>query len=33
VVLVFAVSSLLPQMQHLMDGALNAVSLFGSGVQ
>lgn len=33
VVLIFAVSSLLPQMQHLMDGALNAVSLFGSGVQ
>jgi flagellar biosynthetic protein FliR len=33
VILIFAVSSLLPQMQHLMDGALNAVSLFGSGAQ
>ncbi|WP_455234556.1 flagellar biosynthetic protein FliR [Thiogranum longum] len=33
VVLVFAISSLLPQMQHLMDGALSAVSLFGSGVR
>ncbi len=31
VILIFAISSLLPQMQHLMDGALNAVSLFGSG--
>jgi flagellar biosynthetic protein FliR len=31
VILVFAVSNLLPQMQHLMDGALDAVSLFGSG--
>jgi flagellar biosynthetic protein FliR len=33
VILIFAVSSLLPQMQHLMDGAFTAVSLFGSGAQ
>jgi flagellar biosynthetic protein FliR len=31
VILVFAISSLLSQMEHLMDGALTAVSLFGSG--
>ncbi|UCE77709.1 MAG: flagellar biosynthetic protein FliR, partial [Gammaproteobacteria bacterium] len=33
VILIFAVSSLLPQMQQLMDGAFTAVSLFGSGAQ
>lgn len=31
VILVFTVSNLLPQMQHLLDGAFGAVSLFGSG--
>ena len=33
VILIFALSNLLPQMQHLMDGAFSAVSLFGSGGQ
>lgn len=33
VVLVFAVSNLLPQMQHLIDGAFTSVSLFGRGGQ
>jgi flagellar biosynthetic protein FliR len=31
VILVFAVSNLLPQMRHLMDGSLEAVSILGSG--
>ena len=33
VILIFALSNLLPQMQHLMDGAFSAISLFGSGGQ
>ncbi|TCK18832.1 flagellar biosynthetic protein FliR [Thiogranum longum] len=31
IVLVFAISNLLPQMQHLLDGAFGAASSFGSG--
>jgi len=31
VVLVFAISNLLPQMQHLLDGAFGAVSILGRG--
>lgn len=31
VVLVFAIGNLLPQMQHLLDGAFGAASSFGSG--
>ena len=31
VILVFAVANLLPQMQHLLDGALNGLDHFGNG--
>ena len=33
VILVFAVTNLLPQMQHLLGGALSAVTIFGTGGQ
>jgi len=33
VILVFAVANLLPQLQHMLDGALTSVSLFGSQEQ
>jgi flagellar biosynthesis protein FliR len=31
IVLMFAIPNLLPQMQHLMDGAFGAASSFGHG--
>ncbi len=33
VILVFAVSNMLPQMQHLIDGAFTSASLFGQGAR